>query len=48
MVIAIEGTLKREIPSQLKNIVSVIGFFFLMSLMVFLLIKDILALVLVI
>ena len=47
LVIAIEGIFKREIPSQLKNIVSVIGFFILMSLMVFLLIKDILALVLV-
>ena len=47
LVITIEGIFKREIPSQLKNVVSVIGFFFLMSLMVFLLIKDILALVLV-
>jgi regulator of sigma E protease len=47
LVITIEGIFKKEIPSQLKNVVSVIGFFFLMSLMVFLLIKDILALVLV-
>jgi membrane-associated protease RseP (regulator of RpoE activity) len=47
LVITIEGIFKREIPSQFKNIVSVIGFFILMSLMVFLLIKDILALVLV-
>jgi regulator of sigma E protease len=47
LVIAIEGIFKREIPSQVKNVVSVIGFFILMSLMVFLLIKDILALVLV-
>jgi regulator of sigma E protease len=47
LVIAIEGIFKREIPSRLKNMVSVIGFFILMSLMVFLLIKDILALVLV-
>jgi regulator of sigma E protease len=47
LVIAIEGIFKREIPSQLKNIVSVIGFFILMSLMVFLIIRDILALVLV-
>jgi regulator of sigma E protease len=47
LVIAIEGIFKREIPSRLKNVVSVIGFFILMSLMVFLLIKDILALVLV-
>jgi RIP metalloprotease RseP len=47
LVISIEGIFRREIPSQLKNVVSVIGFFILMSLMVFLLIKDILALVLV-
>ena len=47
LVIAIEGIFKREIPSQFKNIVSVIGFFILMSLMVFLLIRDILALILV-
>lgn len=47
LVITIEGIFKREIPSQFKNIVSVIGFFILISLMVFLLIKDILALVLV-
>jgi regulator of sigma E protease len=47
LVISIESIFRREIPSQLKNVVSVIGFFILMSLMVFLLIKDILALVLV-
>ena len=47
LVITIEGIFKREIPSQFKNAISVIGFFILMSLMVFLLIKDILALVLV-
>lgn len=47
LVITIEGIFKREIPSRFKNIVSVIGFFILISLMVFLLIKDILALVLV-
>jgi regulator of sigma E protease len=47
LVISIEGIFKREIPSQLKNVISVIGFFILMSLMVFLLIKDILALVVV-
>jgi regulator of sigma E protease len=47
LVITIEGMFKREIPSQFKNAISVIGFFILMSLMVFLLIKDILALVLV-
>ena len=47
LVISIEGIFRREIPSQLKNVISVIGFFILMSLMVFLLIKDILALVLV-
>ena len=47
LVITVEGIFKREIPSQFKNVVSVIGFFILMSLMVFLLIKDILALVLV-
>jgi regulator of sigma E protease len=47
LVISIEGIFKREIPGQLKNVISVIGFFILMSLMVFLLIKDILALVVV-
>jgi regulator of sigma E protease len=47
LVISIEGLFKREIPSQFKNVISIIGFFILMSLMVFLLIKDILALVLV-
>ena len=47
LVITVEGIFKREIPSQFKNVVSLIGFFILMSLMVFLLIKDILALVLV-
>jgi regulator of sigma E protease len=47
LVISIEGIFKREIPSQLKNVISMIGFFILMSLMVFLLIRDILALVMV-
>jgi regulator of sigma E protease len=47
LVMTIEGMFKREIPSQFKNAISVIGFFILMGLMVFLLIKDILALVLV-
>ena len=47
LVIAIEGIFKKEIPSQLKNAISIIGFFILMSLMVFLLIKDILALTMV-
>jgi regulator of sigma E protease len=48
LVITIEGIFRREIPSRLKNVVSMIGFFILMSLMVILLIKDILALVLVV
>jgi regulator of sigma E protease len=48
LVITIEGIFQREIPSRLKNVVSMIGFFILMSLMVILLIKDILALVLVV
>lgn len=48
LVITIEGIFQREIPSRLKNVVSMIGFFILMSLMVFLLIKDILALILVV
>jgi regulator of sigma E protease len=47
LVITIEGIFKREIPSQLKNVISLFGFFILMSLMVFLLIKDILALIVV-
>jgi regulator of sigma E protease len=48
LVITIEGFFKKEIPSQWKNVISLIGFFILMGLMVFLLIKDILALALVI
>jgi regulator of sigma E protease len=48
LVITIEGIFKKEIPSQWKNVISLIGFFILMGLMVFLLIKDILALALVI
>ena len=47
LVIAIEGIFKREIPSRFKNAVAMIGFFILMSLMVFLLIRDILALIVV-
>ncbi|MFZ9782085.1 MAG: site-2 protease family protein [Bacilli bacterium] len=48
LVITIEGIFKKEIPSQWKNVISLIGFFILMGLMVFLLVKDILALALVI
>ncbi len=48
LVITIEGIFKKEIPASVKNTISLIGFFILMSLMVFLLIKDILALVLVV
>ncbi|MFZ9139293.1 MAG: M50 family metallopeptidase [Bacilli bacterium] len=48
LVITIEGLFKKEIPASIKNSISLIGFFILMSLMVFLLIKDILALILVI
>jgi regulator of sigma E protease len=48
LVISIEGIFKREIPATIKNVVSLIGFFILMALMVFLLVKDILALILVI
>lgn len=47
LVITIEGIFKKEIPASIKNSISLIGFFILMSLMVFLLIKDILALVMV-
>jgi len=48
LVITIEGLFKKEIPASIKNSISLIGFFILMSLMVFLLIRDILALILVI
>jgi len=48
LVITIEGIFKKEIPASIKNSISLIGFFILMSFMVFLLIKDILALVLVV
>jgi regulator of sigma E protease len=44
MVITVEGLFRREIPSQWKNVVSFIGFIFLMGLMVLLLVRDILAL----
>jgi regulator of sigma E protease len=40
LVITIEGVLRKEIPSQLKNILSLIGFFILMSLMVLLIFRD--------
>lgn len=40
LVITLEGILRREIPSQLKNILSLIGFFILMSLMVLLIFRD--------
>lgn len=46
LVITIEGLFKKEIPPTLKNVISLVGFFILMGLMVFLLIKDILALTL--
>jgi regulator of sigma E protease len=48
LVITVEGIMKKEIPARFKNAVSMIGFFILMSLMVFLLIRDILALILVV
>lgn len=48
LVITIEGIFKKEIPSTLKNVISMIGFFILMGLMIFLLVRDILALILVI
>ena len=40
LVITIEGILRREIPSQVKNVLSLLGFFILMSLMVLLIFRD--------
>jgi regulator of sigma E protease len=40
LVIAIEGVMRKEIPSRLKNILSFIGFMILMTLMVFLIFRD--------
>lgn len=41
LVITIEGIMRREIPSTLKNVLSLIGFFILMSLMILLIFRDI-------
>lgn len=41
LIITIEGVIKKEIPSGIKNIISLIGFVILMSLMVLLLFRDI-------
>ncbi len=40
LIITIEGITKKEIPSTLKNIISLIGFVILMGLMVLLLFRD--------
>ncbi len=40
LVITIEGIMRREIPSTLKNVLSLIGFFILMSLMILLIFRD--------
>jgi regulator of sigma E protease len=45
LIISLEGLFRKEIPSHIKNILSLIGFFILMTLMVLLIIKDVLALV---
>jgi regulator of sigma E protease len=45
LVITLEGIFRKEIPSRVKNILSLIGFMILMSLMLFLIIKDVLALI---
>jgi len=44
LVISIEGIFKKEIPTKFKNIVSMIGLFILLGLMILLLFKDIIAL----
>ena len=44
LVITIEGITRREIPPKIKNSLSMIGFLILFSLMIFLIVKDILAL----
>jgi regulator of sigma E protease len=45
LIISIEGLFRKEVPTNIKNILSLIGFFILMTLMVLLIIKDVLALV---
>jgi regulator of sigma E protease len=47
MVITVEGLFKKEIPANFKNVISLIGFFILMGLMVLLLVRDLLALTMV-
>jgi regulator of sigma E protease len=44
LVITIEGITRREISPKIKNSLSMIGFLILLSLMLFLIVKDILAL----
>ncbi len=44
LVIAIEGTTRKEIPPKIKNIVSLIGLIILFGLMILLLFKDIIGL----
>ena len=40
LVITLEGLFRKEIPSTIKNVLSLIGFFILMTLMVVLIFRD--------
>lgn len=44
LVITLEGIFRKEIPTQVKNVLSLIGFFILMALMVLLIVRDVIAL----
>ena len=44
LVITLEGIFRKEIPSKVKNVLSLIGFFILMALMVLLIVRDVIAL----
>lgn len=46
LVITLEGIFRKEIPTQVKNVLSLIGFFILMALMVLLIVRDVIALTL--
>ena len=44
LVITLEGIFRKEIPTKVKNVLSLIGFFILMALMVLLIVRDVIAL----
>jgi regulator of sigma E protease len=44
LVISLEGIFRKEIPTKVKNVLSLLGFFILMALMVLLIVRDVIAL----